>query len=311
MTKKVYNVFVCLEEMALEDRLDYIVPAEYEDAEVLTLLRREMHLSTALLRRLKRVPEGILLDGSHVTVRARVKTGQVLSILREPPAGERRVEPQNGPLRIIYEDMDLLILDKPVGLAVHPSPGHAGDTLANYVTAYLGGKAAFHAVNRLDRGTSGLMCVAKNKLAAQRLALQLQNGELHRAYHAVVDGLGLLDHGIIDLPIGRVEGNGIRRQISFDGQYAITRYERLAEGNSRTLLRLELETGRTHQIRVHMAHLGHPVAGDFLYGTELFWLDGFALCSTELQLYQPSTDVPLSFSIADPEWFVRLLRESL
>jgi pseudouridine synthase, RluA family len=311
MTKKAYNVFVCLEEMALEDRLAYIVPPEYENAEVLTLLRRELRLSTALLRRLKCVPEGILLDGSHVTVRARVKPGQTLSILREPPAGERRVEPQNGPLRIVYEDVDLLILDKPVGLAVHPSPGHTGDTLANYVAAYLDGKAAFHAVNRLDRGTGGLMCVAKNKLAAQRLALQLQGGELHRAYRAVVDGVGLLDHGVIDLPIGRVEGNGIRRQILADGQSAVTRYARLAEGHSRTLLRLELETGRTHQIRVHMAHLGHPVTGDFLYGTELSWLDGFALCSAELHLHQPSTDVFLSFSISEPDWFTRLLDESI
>lgn len=288
------------------NRLSLLVPPEDDGAEVLTLLKKNLRLSTALLRRLKRVPDGILLDGMHVTVRARVKSGQTLSILREPAGGERRVTPQTGPLDIVYEDDDLLIINKPNGLAVHPSPGHAGDTLANYVTAYLGGGAAFHAVNRLDRGTGGLMCVAKHKLSAQRLALQVQRGQLSRVYHAVLDGVGLPEHCVVDLPIGRVEGNGIRRRITDDGQTAVTRFDRLAEGHDHTLARLELETGRTHQIRVHMSHLGFPVSGDFLYGTELPWLDGFALCSVELRLTQPMTGAPLSFIIPDPLWFYNL-----
>lgn len=293
----------------MNDRLSVAVTPEEDGAEVLTLLRKNLRLSTALLRRLKRVPDGILLDGMHVTVRARVRCGQTISILREPAGGERRVVPQQGPLNIVYEDDDLLILNKPNGIAVHPSPGHAEDTLANYVAAYLGEGAAFHAVNRLDRGTGGLMCVAKHKLSAQRLALQIQRGGLSRAYHAVVDGVGLPESGTIDFPIGRVTGNGIRRQVLEGGQAAITRYTRLAEGPSRTLLQLELETGRTHQIRVHMAHLGFPITGDFLYGKELPRLDGFALCSVKLLLSQPTTGAPLSFAIPDPGWFEQLLTE--
>lgn len=290
----------------MNNRLSLLVPPEDDGAEVLTLLKKNLRLSTALLRRLKRVPDGILLDGAHVTVRVRVKSGQTLSILREPAGGERRVTPQKGPIDIVYEDDDLLIINKPNGLAVHPSPGHAGDTLANYVAAYLGGGAAFHAVNRLDRGTGGLMCVAKHKLSAQRLALQVQRGKLTRVYHAVLDGVGLPEHGVVDLPIGRVEGNGIRRTIAEDGQTAVTRFQRLSEGHDHTLARLELETGRTHQIRVHMSHLGFPVSGDFLYGTELPWLDGFALCSVELRLTQPTTGEPLTFIIPDPKWFYQL-----
>lgn len=292
----------------MQNRLTLIVSPEQDNAEVLTLLRKNLHLSTALLRRLKRVPDGILLDGTHVTVRARVKAGQVLSILPEPPAGARRVIPQDGPIDLVYEDADLLIVNKPNGLAVHPSPGHAGDTLANYVAAYLSEGTAFHAVNRLDRGTGGLMCVAKHKLSAQRLALQIQRGGLCRVYHAVLDGVGLPQQGTVDLPIGRVEGNGIRRQILSSGQSAVTHYKKLAEGNAHTLMELRLETGRTHQIRVHMSHLGCPVSGDFLYGTELPWLDGFALCSVELCLTQPMTEKPLSFHITDPSWFSQLLR---
>lgn len=290
------------------ERLNLTVAPEDDGAEVYHLLRQRLHLSTALLRRLKTVPDGILLDGAHVTVRVRARAGQILSILPEPE-GPRRVAPEAGPLDIVYEDADLLVLCKPAGLAVHPSPGHEGDTLANYVAAYLGGESAFHAVNRLDRGTSGLMCVARHKLAAQRLARQVQDGTLRRAYRAVADGVGLPETGVIDAPIGRVAGNGIRRQIAPDGQRAVTRFWRLAEGPCRTLLRLALETGRTHQIRVHLASLGHPVAGDFLYGTELDWLDGFALHSAELTLLQPLSGAPLSFYREPPEYFARILSE--
>ena len=287
-------------------RWELPVAPEDDGAEVYHLLRQRMHLSTALLRRLKTVPDGILLDGVRVTVRQRARAGQVLSILTEPE-GPRRVLPEHGPLDIVYEDADLLALCKPAGLAVHPSPGHEGGTLANFVAAYLGPGAAFHAVNRLDRGTSGLMCVAKHKLAAQRLARQVQEGGLRRAYHAVADGVGLPEEGVVDAPIGRVEGNGIRRQLCPDGQRAVTRFARLAEGPAHTLLRLELETGRTHQIRVHLASLGHPVAGDFLYGVELPWLDGFALHSCALALTQPMTGEALSFTRTDPDYFEKIL----
>ena len=298
------------------ERLQYLCAPGDEGLEVLTLLRREMHLSTNLLRQLKVTEQGILLDGVRVTVRQRVRPGQVLSVMREPDSGrERRVEPREGTLDIVYEDADLMILNKPAGLAVHPSPGHYdGDTLGNRVVWHLarGGEApTFRAINRLDRGTSGLMTCAKNKLAAQRLEEQLAQKGIRRTYHAVCEGTSLPEHGVIDLPIGRAEGRGIQRQVRADGQRAVTHYRVLAEQNGRTLLAIQLDTGRTHQIRVHFSHLGHPLCGDFMYGRELPGMAGFALHSCAITLTQPTTGRALAFSAPDPAVFARLLEGTL
>ena len=298
------------------ERLQYLCAPGDEGLEVLTLLRREMHLSTNLLRQLKVTEQGILLDGVRVTVRQRVRPGQVLSVMREPNSGrERRVEPREGPLDIVYEDADLMILNKPAGLAVHPSPGHYdGDTLGNRVVWHLarGGEApTFRAINRLDRGTSGLMTCAKNKLAAQRLEEQLAQKGIRRTYHAVCEGTSLPEHGVIDLPIGKAEGKGIMRCVRADGQRAVTHYRVLAEQNGRTLLEIQLDTGRTHQIRVHFSHLGHPLCGDFMYGRELPGIAGFALHSCAITLTQPTTGRALAFSAPDPALFARLLEGTL
>ena len=298
------------------ERLQYLCAPGDEGLEVLTLLRREMHLSTNLLRQLKVTEQGILLDGVRVTVRQRVRPGQVLSVLREPDSGrERRVEPREGTLDIVYEDADLMILNKPAGLAVHPSPGHYdGDTLGNRVVWHLarGGETpTFRAINRLDRGTSGLMTCAKNKLAAQRLEEQLAQKGIRRTYHAVCEGTSLPEHGVIDLPIGRAEGRGIQRQVRADGQRAVTHYRVLAEQNGRTLLAIQLDTGRTHQIRVHFSHLGHPLCGDFMYGRELPGMQSFALHSCAITLTQPTTGRALAFFAPDPAVFARLLEGTL
>ena len=298
------------------ERLQYLCAPGDEGLEVLTLLRREMHLSTNLLRQLKVTEQGILLDGVRVTVRQRVQPGQVLSVMREPDSGrERRVEPREGPLDIVYEDADLMILNKPAGLAVHPSPGHYdGDTLGNRVVWHLarGGETpTFRAINRLDRGTSGLMTCAKNKLAAQRLEEQLAQKGIRRTYHAVCEGTSLPEHGVIDLPIGKAEGKGIMRCVRADGQRAVTHYRVLAEQNGRTLLEIQLDTGRTHQIRVHFSHLGHPLCGDFMYGRELPGIAGFALHSCAITLTQPTTGRALAFSAPDPAVFARLLEGTL
>ena len=296
----------------LDLRMEYRCTAADEGEEVLTLLRREMGVSTSLLRRLKVTEDGILLDGERVTVRRRVAPGQLLSIRREPDSGrEKRVPAQAGPLDIVYEDGDLLLINKPAGLPVHPSPGHFdGDTVGNRVVFYLAQsqrEPTFRAINRLDRGTSGLMTAAKNQLAAQRLAAALSRGELSRRYHAVVEGTGLPDSGTIDLPIGRREGWGIARCVREDGQRAVTHFRLLAENNGRSLLELALDTGRTHQIRVHLSHLGHPVCGDFMYGTEIPGMEGFALCSVRAEVPQPTTGERLYFSIPDPAVFAELM----
>ncbi len=298
------------------ERLAYLCTPEDEGLEVLTLLRREFRVSTNLLRQLKVTENGILLEGVRVTVRHTVKAGQTLSILREPDSGkEKRVEPMEGPLDIVYEDSDLMILNKPAGVAVHPSPGHYdGQTLANRVVFYLaqtGQNPTFRAINRLDRGTSGLMTCAKNKLSAHRLEELLSNDGIRRTYHAICEGIVTPESGTIDLPIGKAEGKGIMRQVREDGQRAVTHYRVLKTQNNRTLLEIQLETGRTHQIRVHFSHLGHPLCGDFMYGQELEGMKGCALHSCAITLTQPSTGASLAFTVPDPPVFQKLLEGAL
>lgn len=259
--------------------------------EVNTLLRRELHLSAADVRRAKALPQGILLDGLPVYTTARAQLGQTLSAAVGDQEGSETIEPVPGPLNIRYEDEDVLIVDKAGGVPVHPSQGHHGDTLANFILHHYqtqGLTAGFHPVNRLDRGTSGLMAVAKHAYAHQRLQTQLQAGDLRRRYLAVCQGMPPQREGWVDQPIRRLPGSVLMRQVHPQGVPARTHYRVLAQGGGRSLLELELETGRTHQIRVHMAFLGCPLAGDFLYGEELPNLpERFALHSAFLRLRQP------------------------
>lgn len=256
-----------------------------------TLLRRELHLSAADVRRAKALPQGILLDGTPVFTTARVQLGQTLSVVVGDQEGSDTIEPVPGPLDIRYEDEDLLIVDKAGGVPVHPSQGHHGDTLANFILHHYqtqGLTAGFHPVNRLDRGTSGLMAVAKHAYAHQRLQTQLQTGELRRRYLAICQGTPPQEEGWVDQPIRRLPGSVLMRQVHPQGAPARTHYRLLRRGGGRSLVELVLDTGRTHQIRVHMAFLGCPLAGDFLYGEELPELpERFALHSAALRLLQP------------------------
>ena len=294
-------------------RLTLTVDESRHGSEVNTLLRKELRLSAAAVRRAKAIPDGITLDGQPVFTNVRVKAGQVLSAavgdLRANPA----IEPAEGPLDVRYEDEDLLILDKAGGVPVHPSQGHHGDTLANFLAARYerqGLVAAFHPVNRLDRGTSGLMAVAKHAHAHERLQAQLLSGQLTRTYLAVCEGVPSPAEGIADLPIARQPGSVLRRTVSPEGVPARTRYRVLETGNGRSLVSLRLDTGRTHQIRVHMAHLGCPLAGDFLYGTQLPSLpDRFALHSASLSLRQPVTGEELRLTSPLPPELYHLLKE--
>ena len=267
-----------------------ITPA-HAGKDINTLLRRELHLSAADVRRAKALPQGILLDGTPVFTTARVQLGQTLSVVVGDQEGSDTIQPVPGPLDIRYEDEDLLIVDKAGGVPVHPSQGHHGDTLANFILHHYqtqGLTAGFHPVNRLDRGTSGLMAVAKHAYAHQRLQTQLQTGELRRRYLAICQGTPPQEEGWVDQPIRRLPGSVLMRQVHPQGAPARTHYRLLRRGGGRSLVELALDTGRTHQIRVHMAFLGCPLAGDFLYGAELPELpERFALHSASLRLLQP------------------------
>ena len=295
-------------------RLTLTVDRARHGTDVNTLLRKELALSAAAVRRAKALPGGITLDGLPVFTTARAGTGQVLSVAVGDEASNPAIEAVEGTLDIRYEDDDLLILDKAGGVPVHPSQGHHGDTLANFLYHHyeaIGLTAAFHPVNRLDRGTSGLMAVAKHAHAHERLQAQLRDGTLKRTYLAVCQGVPDPLSGVIDQPIARQPGSVLRRQADPDGSPARTHYRVLDTGNGRSLVSLALDTGRTHQIRVHLSWLGCPLAGDFLYGTEDPALPNrFALHSASLTLRQPVTGQVLALTSPLPDELYALLQEN-
>ena len=292
-------------------RVCLTVPPERAGQKVDTLLRKELGLSGTVIRRIKWLPDGILLDGTRVFTSCRVEPGQVLSVRLSDPEVRSGVVPAPGPLDIVYEDGDLLVVNKAPGVLVHPGTGHFSDTIGNFLMEYYknqGIEADFHPVHRLDKGTSGLLVVAKHPHAQERLKGQLHTAEFRRTYLAVCLGSPPAEAGEVDAPIGMAEGSILARAVRPDGLPARTRYQVLKRRGDRTLVRLELVTGRTHQVRVHMAYLGCPLAGDFLYGVEDPDLIGRpALHSWRLEVRQPVTGERLTFQAALPEDMARLM----
>lgn len=257
--------------MDLVRRLELTITEKNAGARVDTLLRKHLSLSGTVIRRVKWLEDGILVDGVRVNTRFVPQIGQVLSVRLSDPERLSGVIPAPGELDIVYEDEDLIVLNKPAGVSVHPGPGHYDDTLGNFLVHYYektGQQADFHPVHRLDRGTSGLLVAAKHPHAQERLKQQLHSPEFQRGYLAVCEGVPEPDRGVVDAPLGPMEGSLMARRVREDGKPARTHYQVLKTANGRALVRLELETGRTHQIRVHMSYIGHPLVGDFLYGTE-------------------------------------------
>lgn len=288
----------------------HITP-ELAGAEVNTLLRRHLGLSGTVLRRVKWLEDGITLDGERVTVRRRVTEGQVLSVRLTDPDGAAQPVPAEGPLEVVYEDGDLVVVNKAPGMLVHPSHGHFDDTVGNCLMGHYrqtGDGAGFHPVHRLDKGTSGLLVIAKHPHAQEKLKNQLHTGDFRRLYLAVCEGCPAPGEGIIDAPIAPVEGSLMAREVRPGGQSARTRYRVLSVHGPRSLVELELDTGRTHQIRVHMAHIGHPLTGDFLYGTgNSALIPRPALHSWRLELTHPITGARLSLEAPLPEDMKKLL----
>ena len=254
---------------------------------------------------------GLTINGIAAHADAILHAGDVVRLALAEPAVPKRVEPENEAVSIVYEDDDLFIVDKPAPLACQCSERKPVGTLENRLAWHYRDEPrfVFRPVNRLDRGTSGLMACAKHPHAFQLLQKQLHTPDYVREYLAVIEGT-LEGERVIDAPIAKAPGATIRRCVDAAGQRSITHCMAIGHGCGRTLVRLRLETGRTHQIRVHMAYIGHPVVGDFLYGSELPELPArFALHSACIRLLQPLTDCVIERASALPDAITNLLKE--
>lgn len=288
--------------------LTYTATADDAGKKVKHLLRGQMRLSYSLVQSLKWRSGAILLNGKPCTVAEVVTSGDVLTVnVTDTAPLSPHIRPADYPLDILYEDDDLLILNKSAGMAVHNSGRSDAVTVAGAVAHYLNG-AAFHPVNRLDRGVTGIMVVAKSGHAHDLCMRALHTDDFRREYLAVCHGTPEPREGTVDLPISRSPDSLFQRCIDPAGQEAHTRYT-VEQPGERCLLRLRPLTGRTHQLRLHCAAIGHPLVGDWLYGTEERQLiPRPALHSHELWLRQPITGQSLHILAQLPEDMAALLR---
>ena len=284
----------------------YHIPLSYEGRKLIHYLRGEGKLSSRMVITLKNLPDGILLNDAPTRTIDRLKAGDTLEI--RLPEEENTIAPQPMALDMVYEDEDLLVINKPANLAMHPTHNHQGDTLANGVAAHLlsqGRAATFRAVGRLDKCTSGLVLCALNGVAAAALA-----GRIEKSYLALPSGC-YRGAGVINRPIIRPDPMKTLRAVGEGGEYAVTTWESLAAGNACSLVRVRPLTGRTHQIRVHFASLGTPLLGDDMYGGSRERIGRAALHCASMGFVHPISGKELFFSCPMPPDMQRAARAAM
>lgn len=288
----------------MEEALTFTVSAEYDGDTVQNFLRRECGLSWRMVVRLKHTENGITVDGEHARSIDRIKAGQ--TVILTMPAEQVKIEGAELPLDIVYEDEHLLIVNKPPYLAVHPSAGKPEPTLANAVVAYYekcGVPHSFRPVNRLDRNTSGLLLVGKNPHVVYALA-----GKVEKEYRAIALGC-VPKNGSVDAPIRVKEGCTITREVGEGGKPSVTHYEVLASDEELSYLRVWLETGRTHQIRVHLSSIGFPLAGDTMYGVDETVMPRHALHCNRMEFDHPVTGNRVAVTAPIPDDMEMVLKK--
>lgn len=275
---------------------------------VKALITARLSPSVRMLKYIKYRPDGITVNGERVTVRRVLRAGDVLCVATADPEPAQGLEPVDLPLSILYEDEDIVVPCKPPEMPTHPSRDHERDTVANalaYRYRGMGIPFVFRPINRLDRNTSGLLLIARNKLAAGRLTRSMHAGEIRKSYLAILEGDGLPDSGEIDLPLRRSAESIIVRETCRPGdpgaEPSRTRYRILARGSGCMLAEAFPLTGRTHQLRVHFAALGYPIAGDDLYGIPNGRIARQALHARSLTFPHPSTRETISLTAPVPE----------
>lgn len=286
--------------------LHYTISDQYCNSTVLSYLR-EMGFSRHILASMKPYKDAIQLNGSHAGGKTLLNSGDQLTITLPPEPEEEKIVPVHLPLSILYEDEDILVVNKNADTPIHPSIGNYENTLANAVAWYYQEQNkpfTYRCINRLDRDTTGALILAKNQLSAAILGDDIRNRRISRTYLALAKGY-LPDRGMITAPIGRKDGSTIERQVDFEhGESAVTYYERLAFHNNLSLVELHLGTGRTHQIRVHMNYIGYPLPGDFLYHSDTTRISRQALHSYQLQFIHPITKKEFCLQAPVPSDFV-------
>lgn len=240
-------------------------------------------ISSSLLKKLKRTENGITKNGEFARAIDLISEGDILTV-KIDDKGKMPKKLETDRVSAVYSDEDILILNKPAFMPVHESRNHRGDTLANAAACYMNSNNSFRAVYRLDRDTSGLVLIAKNKLAASKLA-----GKIKKDYYAVCSGI-FEGKGTIDLPIKRMGDSIIKRGVFEDGERAVTHWESIKTDGKNTLLKINLETGRTHQIRVHFSHIGAPLLGDTLYNGDTNKINRQALHCKTIYFTHPITE---------------------
>lgn len=282
----------------VERILTYPITKEYDGLSIKEFLKKQNY-SDQLIIALKKMEQSILVNDVWCYVNHILCNHDQLVIKIKEQGLSEKISPVSLPLSIVYEDDDLLVLNKAANMPIHPSMKHRHSTLANAVMYYYLSKGCpftFRCVNRLDKDTSGLTIIAKNMLSASILSTQVANKALTREYLAIVNGIPTTLNGTIDAPIARVSDSIIEREVNqITGETAITHYHTLKTYTSLALLSLTLETGRTHQIRVHLKHMNHPIIGDFLYNPDFTYIQRQALHSYRLSFSHPITHEPLTF----------------
>lgn len=306
-------------EMIIMRQLSYIIEPEAEGLSVNAYARNIAGLSRAFLRSVKFRENGILINSQRVTTRGVLHTGDCL-VFNMPNDRTQKIVPAEGPVSIAFENEDIVLVNKPAGLVIHPCHGHYSDTLLSYLAWHyrlLPEQPLLCPIGRLDKDTSGLILVAKNKYAAQQLEGQRASHTLSRVYLALAEGhwTNQSKSGLIDRPIEKVPECFNRYQVADTGRPSRTEYEVLSEFTYEetpfSLVRLKLQTGRTHQIRVHMASLSHPLLGDSIYGHAGFLgFDRAALHSFEITCQLPGCQEATVFSSEMPIDFQKLITHS-
>lgn len=284
-----------------------------KETDSILLFLKEHGYSSNLIVHLKKTPESILKNGIWSYVNEPLHVGDTLQIHIEENEGSDNIVPNEIPLSILYEDKDILVIDKPANMPIHPSINHYEQTLANGVLWYYTAQQipyTFRCITRLDRDTTGVTLLAKHMLSASVLSKAMQQKQIQKEYLALCDGV-TPEEGTIDAPICRAADSVIERCVDFEnGDSAVTRFVREWTNGQISLVRLKPETGRTHQIRVHMKHIGHPLLGDFLYHPGNYSMNRQALHCASLTFTHPITGEKLTINAKLPDDMQQLLSQS-